>query len=105
MPTSWPRRARATARLTLTEDLPTPPFPRGKAEYRRGAVGTLNGLGPPLLVTQPLTARTALTTVGMPRSCRGRPLAGPHLVPDPVQLGLGHHRQIHCNIVDSGERS
>ena len=33
-PTSRPRRARATARLTVTEDFPTPPFPEAMARTR-----------------------------------------------------------------------
>ena len=40
-PTTSPRRARATARFTLTEDLPTPPLPEATAStlVRRREVG------------------------------------------------------------------
>ena len=33
-PTTWPRAARATARLTVTDDLPTPPLPDAMASTR-----------------------------------------------------------------------
>ena len=54
-PTVSPRRARATARLTVTELLPTPPLPEAMAMTRAvsgmsvtgaGSSGQLGGPGP-----------------------------------------------------------
>ena len=52
-PTLSPCAAKATARLTVTDDLPTPPLPEAMAITRVWLVGLANGMsrsGSPLLV-------------------------------------------------------
>ena len=45
--TSLPRRARATARLVVTEDLPTPPLPEATSSTRVGLPGSAKGIARP----------------------------------------------------------
>ena len=47
MPTEWPRAARATARLVVTLDLPTPPLPDEISSGRVREPGWANGIGRP----------------------------------------------------------
>src|SRR5215469_14222106 len=43
-PTFWPEAARAAARLTVTDDLPTPPLPLATAYTRVSEFGWANGI-------------------------------------------------------------
>ena len=45
--TSWPRWARATARLVVTDDLPTPPLPDAISSTRVVLSGSANGMARP----------------------------------------------------------
>src|SRR5262245_31730471 len=47
-PTEWPRAARATPRLVVTDDLPTPPLPDEISSGRVFEPGSLNGTGRPV---------------------------------------------------------
>ncbi len=47
MPTEWPRAARATARLVVTLDLPTPPLPDEISSGRVLEPGWANGIARP----------------------------------------------------------
>ncbi len=47
-PTLLPRCARATARLVVTDDLPTPPLPEAMSSTRVRQAGSANGIGPAL---------------------------------------------------------
>ena len=47
MPTEWPRAARATARLVVTLDLPTPPLPDEMNSGRVREPGWANGIARP----------------------------------------------------------
>ena len=42
-----PRAAKATARLTVTEDLPTPPLPEATSRERVRQAGSANGMARP----------------------------------------------------------
>ena len=46
-PTEWPRAARATARLAVTLDLPTPPLPDAISSGRVREPGWANGIARP----------------------------------------------------------
>ena len=82
-PTARPRRARATARLTVTEDLPTPPLPEAMASTR--VVGGTAVSGAPSRAFQRARAITAAFSSGVhladgdarPRSPRACPPTRP----------------------------
>ena len=63
MPTTWPRAARATARLAVTDDLPTPPLPDAMASTR--AFGGTAVSGASSRAFQRARAMTAARSVGV----------------------------------------
>ena len=87
-PTEWPRAARATARLVVTDDLPTPPLPDEISSGRVFEPGWLNGTGRP---------------VAWPCGCPCACASTVALQPDAQLLALvvGHHREVELDARDA----
>ena len=92
-PTLWPRAARATARLVVTDDLPTPPLPDEISNGRVFDPGWLNGTGRPW----------AWPWAGPDCARHGGRVA---LQPTAQGLALlvGHHREVEGDAGDALER-
>ena len=103
-PTVSPRWARATARLTVTEDLPTPPLPEATARTRAVSGMSVTAPGPPAPAPGPVHERTALGGVHLPHDdldpthAREAPDAGLDVVLIWVRRGQPGHGQGHLDL-------
>ena len=91
--TSWPGWASATARLVVTDDLPTPPLPDAMSSTRVLLPGSANGMARPSAWPWAWLAAGGGGRVAVELAAQRRSLV------------VGHHREVEVDRVDAVERA